>query len=390
VIRGGYGIYYTPEISNAIFAMAEGGQASAGASVIGNAVTPNLTFGNAFTQASGSGAFPFAVSNDPEMTDSYIQQWNFNIQKRLPGSIVLDTGYVGSKGTDLIVTFGDMNRPVQLVVPGAPGLATLNARRPNQAYQRAVTGDKSIGNSIYHALQVKAERRMGVGLTFLTAYTWSKSISGPSDIGGQVGGGFYIGGIQDIYDLKAERAVSGFDIPHRFVQTVLYDLPYFRGTHGFTKLVLDGWQASTIVTAQSGFGAPIDYGVDTTGTGVGSRPDVTGLPPNLPGDQRTWNRWFNTDAFARTPAGRFGTAPRTTAIRLPGLFNFDFSVNKTFAVNERIRPELRAEIYNLFNHYNPDPQTVDRNIQSQNFGKIGGGVSGITTRVIQIGLKLYF
>jgi hypothetical protein len=390
VIRGGYGIYYTPEISNAIFAMAEGGQASAGASVIGNPVTPNLNFSNAFTQASGSGAFPFAVSNDPEMTDSYIQQWNFNIQKKLPGSIVLDTGYVGSKGTDLIVTFGDMNRPVELVVPGTPGLATLNARRPNQAYQRAVTGDKSIGNSIYHALQVKAERRVGAGLTFLTAYTWSKSISGPSDIGGQVGGGFYIGGIQDIYNLQAERAVSGFDIPHRFVQTVLYDLPYFKGTHGFTKLLIDGWQVSTIVTAQSGFGAPIDYGVDTTGTGVGSRPDSTGLPPNLPGDQRTWNRWFNTDAFARPPAGRFGTSPRTTAVRLPGLLNCDFSVNKTFAVNERIRPELRAEIYNLFNHYNPDPQTLDRNIQSQNFGRIGGGVSGITTRVIQIGLKLYF
>ena len=75
---------------------------------------------------------------------------------------------------------------------------------------------------------------------------------------------------------------------------------------------------------------------------------------------------------------------------MPGLFNFDFSVNKTFAVNERFRPEFRTEVYNLFNHYNPDPQTVDRNIQSQNFGKIGGGVSGITTRVIQLGLKLYF
>ncbi len=144
---------------------------------------------------------------------------------------------------DLIVTFGDMNRPVELVVPGTPGLATLNARRPNQAYQRAVTGDKSIGNSIYHALQVKAERRVGAGLTFLTAYTWSKSISGPSDIGGQVGGGFYIGGIQDIYNLQAERAVSGFDIPHRFVQTVLYDLPYFKGTHGFTETA-DRWLAS--------------------------------------------------------------------------------------------------------------------------------------------------
>ena len=58
-------------------------------------------------------------------------------------------------------------------------------------------------------------------------------------------------------------------------------------------------------------------------------------------------------------------------------------MNKTFAVNERFRPELRAEIYNLFNHFNPDPQTVDRNIRSQTFGMIGGGVRGITTRVIQ-------
>ena len=115
-------------------------------------------------------------------------------------------------------------------IRGHPDWRPLNARRPNQTFQRAVTADKSIGNSIYHSLQVKAERRMATGLTFLTAYTWSKSISGPSDIGGQVGGGFYIGGIQDVYNLQAERAVSGFDVPHRFVQTVLYDLPFFKSS----------------------------------------------------------------------------------------------------------------------------------------------------------------
>jgi hypothetical protein len=391
VVRGGYGIYYTPQISNAIFAMAEGGQATAGASVIGNpSGVPDLFFSNAFTQQAASGSFNFAVSNDQHMTDSYIQQWNLNIQKKVIANLVMDVGYVGSKGTDLIVTLGDLNRPIALVDPRTPGLASINARRPNQSFQRAVTADKSIGNSIYHSLQVKAERRMATGLTFLTAYTWSKSISGPSDIGGQVGGGFYIGGIQDVYNLQAERATSGFDIPHRFVQTVLYDLPFFKSSSGFSKLLLDGWQMSTIVTAQSGYGAPIDFGVDTTGTGVGSRPDVTGQAPNLPGDQRTWTRWFNTAAFAETPFGRFGNSPRTNAIRLPGLFNFDFSVNKTFAVNERFRPELRAEIYNLFNHFNPDPQTVDRNIRSQTFGTIGGGVRGITTRVIQLGAKFYF
>lgn len=391
VIRGGYGVYFTPQISNAIFAMAEGGQATAGASVIGSpSGTPNLFFSNAFTQQADSGSFNFAVSNDQYMTDSYIQQWNLNVQKKLIANTVVDVGYVGSKGTDLIVTLGDLNRPLTVVDPRTPGLPLINARRPNQSFPRAVTSDKSIGNSIYHSLQVKAERRMAAGLTFLTAYTWSKSISGPSDIGGQVGGGFYIGGIQDIYNLQAERATSGFDLPHRFVQTVLYDVPAFRGGSGIARRLLNGWQVSTIMIAQSGFPAPIDFGVDTTGTGVGSRPDVTGLPPNLPGDQRSWKRWFNTDAFSQTPFGRFGNAPRTEAIRLPGLFNIDFSVNKSLAVTERMRGELRVEVYNLVNHYNPDPQAVDRNIRSQTFGSIGGGVRGITTRVIQLGAKFYF
>ena len=112
---------------------------------------------------------------------------------------MVDAGYVGAKDTHLIVTFGDLNIPLQIVDPRTPGLASLNARRPNQLFPRSVTGDKSIGNSIYNALQVKLERRMTRGLTFLTAYTWSKSMSGPSDIGGQVGGGQYIGTPQDPY-----------------------------------------------------------------------------------------------------------------------------------------------------------------------------------------------
>ncbi|MEJ7608986.1 MAG: TonB-dependent receptor [Bryobacteraceae bacterium] len=392
VLRGGYGIYFTPQISNAIFAMAEGGQATAGASVIGNITgTPNLFFNNAFTSAAAAGTFNFAVSNDQNMRDSYVQQWNLNVQHRLPGNVVFDVGYVGSKGTRLVVTLGDLNRPIQVVDPRTPGLAALNARRPNQTFQRAVTADKSIGNSIYHSLQAKVERRMANGLTFLSAYTWSKSISGPSDIGGQVGGGSFIGGIQDIFNLQNERSVSGFDLPHRYVQTVLYDVPFFRGSKGVTRFLLGGWQASTIMTAQSGFPAPISYGVDTTGTGIGSRPDVVaGQKGNLPGDQRTWKRWFNTDAFSQTPFGRFGTAPRTNAVRLPGIFNFDFSLNKSFAITESKRFEFRTEVFNLFNHFNPDPNTLDLNIRSATFGSIGGGVRGITTRVIQLGAKLYF
>ena len=394
VIRGGYGIYYTPQISNAIFAMAEGAQATSGATVVGNIVgAPNVFFKDPFALAQTTGALNFAVSNDQNMKDSYIQQWNFNIQRKLPANVVLDVGYVGSKGTNLIVTYDDLNRPLQVVDPRTPGLPSLNARRPNQAYQRAVRADKSVGNSIYHSLQVKAERRLGSGLTFLTAYTFSKSISGPSDIGGQVGGGFYIGSPQDYYNMRSDRSVSGFDLTHRFVQTILYDIPFARGLHGASKLLLDGWQISTIMTYQSGFPAGVTYGTtfDTTGTGIGSRPDVVaGQNGNLPADQRTWKRWFNTAAFTPGPFGRFGTAPRTNAVRLPGTEIVDFSVHKSVRFKENRAFEFRTEFFNLLNHFNPDPQTVDLNIRSATFGSVGGGVQGITTRVIQLGAKLNF
>jgi hypothetical protein len=373
--------------------MAEGAQATAGATVTGNlAGQPNIFFNNPFVSATSvPGSLPFAVSNDQNLKDTYIQQWNLNIQRKLPANVVLDVGYVGSKGTRLIVTYPDLNIPLQIVDPATPGLASLNARRPDQLFQRAVTGDKSVGNSIYHALQVKAERRLSRGLTFLTAYTWSKSISGPSDIGGQVGGGFYIGTPQDPYNLRGDRAVSGFDVTQRFVQTILYDVPLFHGLHGAGKYLLDGWQVSTIMTAQSGFPSPVTSNLATTGSGITTRPDVVyGQQPNLAADQRTWQRWFNPAAFAQARPGHYGTSPRTDAIRLPGLWNFDFSATKSFRIKERGAFEFRAELFNLFNQYNPDPQTVDTNLNSKTFGSIGGGVQGITTRVIQLGGKFRF
>jgi hypothetical protein len=172
---------------------------------------------------------------------------------------------------------------------------------------------------------------------------------------------------------------------------LIYDVPFFRGANPVMRSMLGGWQLSTIIVGQSGFPADIAYGIDTTGTGVGSRPDaVLGQQANLPGDQRTYLRWFNTAAFSLTPNGRYGTAPRTGAIRLPGVFNIDFSVNKQFMLGEQRRVELRGEFYNLFNQYNIEPGSVDRGIRSANFGKVGGGVQGLTIRVIQLGAKLYF
>lgn len=392
VVRAGYGIYYNHIHPNAPFGMTESSQAKGSYQVNGAvAGVPNVFFHDPFASAVTPGLQLNAVpSNDPDYRDAYIQQWNFTVQKKA-GGFLLDAGYVASKSTRLSVTLPAMNRPFFLVDPRTPGLPSINARRPNPEFTRAIQGDKSIGNSHYHSLQLRGERRMGLGLNTTTAYTWSKCISGPSDIGADIGGGSFIGTMQNIYDMSGERSLCGFDVTQRFVQSLVYDIPFFSGSAPLLRTLLGGWQASSIIVAQSGFPGDIAFNVDVTGTGVGSRPNmVAGQKANLEPGERTYQRWFNTAAFSEAPFGSYGNAPRTGAIRLPGVFNVDFSVNKQFRLGESRRAELRTEFYNLFNHYNIEPGSVDRNIRSVNFGKVGGGVQGLTTRVIQIGMKFYF
>ena len=398
VIRGGYGIYYQQEHPNANFSMVEGAQALVGTTVLGSGTTtPNVFFNNPFAKVTSTNGTTLdnTTSIDPNERDAYIQQWNFTIQHQFPSRILLDVAYVGTKGTNLSIAFdeGNMafNRPIQLVDPRDPAVAPIDARRPNQKFQRFVEGTKSVGNSNYNALQVRVERSMSGGLTFLTAYTWSKSLSGPHDQGGLIGNGGFIGNPQDYYNMRNEHSLSGYDVTQRLAQTVVYDIPYPQSLHGTGRSVLGGWKISTIIVAQSGFPAGIDYGVDTTGTGVQSRADVVlGQKGNFAADQRTWQHWFNTSAFTTAQWGHFGTTPRTGAIRLPGLVNCDFSLNKQILIRERARFELRSEFFNLFNHFNPQPGSVDRNIQSRTFGSIGGGVQGVTTRIIQLGAKFVF
>lgn len=393
VVRAGYGVYFNHIHPNAPFGMTESSQAKGSYQVDGApAGRPTVFFNDPFVSAQSPTLQLNAVpSNDPNYRDAYIQQWNLTIQKKTFGGFVLDAGYVGSKSTRLSVTLPAMNRPFVTVDPRTPGLPSINARRPNTAFARSIQGDKSIGNANYHSLQLRADRRMARGLTSLTAYTWSKCMSGPSDIGADIGGGSFIGTLQNVYDFSGEHSLCGFDVTQRFVQSIVYDIPFFKGGSPVLRSLLGGWQASSIIVAQSGFPTDIAFNVDVTGTGVGSRPDmVAGQKANLDPGQRTYQKWFNTSAFAEPAFGRYGNAPRTGAIRLPGLVNFDFSVNKQFRIGENRRGEFRTEFYNLFNHYNIQPGSVDRGIRSVNFGKVGGGVQGLTTRVIQLGAKFYF
>ena len=401
VFRGAYGIYFTPEIDNAWFAMAEGAQAQSGAALTGNpgltgttpaAKLPNLTLTNPFpgVAAGGPSTYPFAIEMDQNLQDQMTQQFNLTTQVQLPAKVSFEASYVGARGTHNFITPN-----VNIPKPINPASTTLsiNARRPNQNFLRNVQADYSRGSSTYHSLQTKLERRVGQGLNVLVSYTWSKSISGSADIGGAVGGGNLGAGPLNPYDPRSDRSLSVFDIPHRFVGTVLYDVPFFKHMTGFKKAALDGFQVSTIVSVVSGDPAAITDTAQTTATGVASRADrVTGQTANVSRGSRTPTMQFNQSAFAVAQPGEFGTSPRTGAVRLPGLFNDDFSATKGIKFGEFRNLQLRADFFNLFKHYNPDPSTIGlaRN-NATTFGKINNGLSGgYANRVIQLGAKLYF
>jgi hypothetical protein len=405
VVRAGYGWYFTTDIANQPFTWAEGAQAQAGAALttsnqarIGVASNPSLSFANPFPGVSLGGAptYPFANAVDPNLQDAYTQQYNLTVEQQMPFKLVLTAAYVGAKTTHNYSYYSDVNIPFP-IDPTTPGLASLASRRPNQTFKsggnaRSIVGDFSNVSATYNSLQTKLERRVGQGLTILSAYTWSHSISGPSDIGGYVGGGTFGPNGLNLYDPRSDRSSSIYDLRNRFVTSVLWDVPFFRGTTGFKKLLLDGFQVSTIFVAQTGPGGAVTNNLDRTGTGLASRPDmVLGQDPNAPAGGRTNLHYFNTAAFTTAALGTFGTEPRTSAITLPGIQNDDVSFVKGLKFGEYRNLQLRGDIFNLFLHYNPNPNAVGVALNNANtFGKLGGGTSDQVSRIVQLSAKLYF
>ncbi|HTM52117.1 MAG TPA: carboxypeptidase regulatory-like domain-containing protein [Bryobacteraceae bacterium] len=389
VVRAGYGIYYTPEITNSWTTLTLNPPIVKTFDFAGTFDRP-LQVATAFAAQGQAGVGLFGSGAlDPNLRDTYTQQWNLTVQKKLPGNMYLDVGYVGSKGTNLTLAF-DGNRPIQVVTPG-PTVAPLASRRPLQGFS-AISTAKAIGNSSYHSLQTKLERRVARGLSLLASYTWAKNLSN-ADIS-TVGGGTMLGGIQNYFNLQGERSPSVFDIRHRLSIAAIYDLPIFnKASNSAVRALLGGWQLGAIITEQTGFSSFLSGVGDTTGTGVNSRPTVVpGQKAELDRGERSRERWFNTSAFMQTPLGQFGNAARQ-AIHLPGLNQVDASATKNFRIRERNNFQFRAEFFNFINHVNLGSPGLS--VQAPNtFGRIttssqGAGVSN-DGRVVQFALKYQF
>jgi hypothetical protein len=157
-------------------------------------------------------------------------------------------------------------------------------------------------------------------------------------------------------------------------------LPIFEKMTGAGSVVLKGWETTGIVTFESGF--PLTPGFTSSTAGLASRPDLlAGASIN---GTKTPDQWFNTQAFAAPPFGRFGNAG-VGLIRGPGMANFDLGFFKNFKIKERGNVQFRAEMFNTFNHANFDG--VDIKLGSGGFGQV---VSAHTPRVVQFALKVSF
>jgi hypothetical protein len=376
VIRGGYGIFFDVALQGSQLGGIRMGPPFTTNQTYNASNNPlDLTLSNPFPSGrlQASSIYDYR-SIQTDFKNGYLQQWNLGIQKSVGNNMVLETGYIGSKGSRLY-RLVDINQAF-------PGAGLVQSRRPLQQYGSVVMLQSQAASS-YHALINRFERRFSGGLTFLTAYTWAHSIDTFSSAGISVVGG------QNVRDLSSERASSDFDTRHRLVLSYVYELPFGRSRKflgrlpPFAEILLGGWQISGITTVQSG--NPVNVAIQGSGSNTGTinldRPNATGIAPRLSASTNK-TVYLNPAAYTLPAVGSFGNAARNSAIG-PGIAMTDVSIAKKFT-HESWLIEFRTELFNAFNHALLGQPVPFAN--SPTFGRIGATRGD--NRQIQFGLKI--
>lgn len=369
----------------------------------------------------------------------YVEQYNFDIQRQLPGGFFADVAYAGSHGVHLqqysthvnqisdsiiaqaatqfangqpVTIAQTISNPMQGTSPNATiGAATITAGQLSRPYPQFL--DVNLAgygccSSTYNSLQASVTRRFAGGGTLLVAYTNAKLLSNTdtltSWLESPTGG---VGQVQDWNNLKGEKSLSSQDVSQRLVISYVLDLPFGHGKRfaaglsGIGDKVVSGWGIDGVTTFQKGFPLKITWAgtataLESANLGVANvRPDVVGGCSKSAGGGHV-TQWFNTACFAAPPEWGFGSESRTDAtLRTPGINNFDFAVFKRIPFTERLNLEFRTEFFNLFNHpyFAPPGTGFDGTPTGNGFGQITSTVQGgvaAPERLIQFALKLSF
>jgi len=354
-------------------------------------VQPNATLNNLSqgfpANALSLPALPTLFALDPHFSNPYVQHWNFSIQQDLGWNMVWEIAYAGSEGTRLY-EFRDDNQPL----PSPDPNSDPNLRRP-RPYTGYFALWCSCGSSHYHSLQTKLEKRLSNGLSFLTAYTFGKSM----DEASQASLGFGAdGGFRNNYYPQWEKGPSGFDTKHRFVDSFSYTLPigqgkrFASGLHGVSEAVLGGWELQGIQSAQTGTPATIGAAVSETNTSgeAGERPNrVVGVP--LYPAHRGPDQWFNPAAFSAAAPGTYGNAGRNI-VYSAGVLSIDLALFKDFRIREGMKLQFRSEVFNILNHPNFASNYMNTSFDTSTAGQYTSTGTTLTSRQIQLALKLIY
>lgn len=384
-VRSGFGVFFSQESKNSIFDMsrASGGRANP---IIDLQAVPSITYQNFINASQLPVSFVPGLTwgADYNLPTTYTMQYLLNVQRSLGSRSTVEVGYTGNQSRKVNYLV-NANAPL-------PGITTFDAREPYPEWHgiQYLVGD---GIANYNALSGTFNHRFGSGLTALFSYTWSKALDENSAIRG-TGSDFTL---KDQRCRSCDYGYAGFNIPHRFVTSVLYSLPFGKGRQfldrgGVLNQVIGGWQLSTITTVQSGTSInPESW--DSAGMGAGFPHSnrlhcVAGIDPVA--DNPTPDRYFVREAFRNPVAGEFGNCARNSLIA-PSTWNVDFSTIKDFRFNERHALQFRMEMFNAPNHPawgRPSgawgTQNATPNVA---FGRIR---STSQLRQIQFALKYYF
>ena len=434
VIRAGFGLVFAPSALQAAGTTGDAGtEGFSGQTNFSfthdNEQTINTTLDN---PAKDGFSLPLKVAGGPgtdignaigqsffsSVRNPYSIQTNFNVQRSLPLNTIVEVGYIGNRG--LFLPEGDPGTPYDqltvnnlalgnhlfdqvanpfygiITLPGSnlsnPTISRNQLLRPYPQYTNVSSLRKPDKQSNYQALTVKVDKRFSQGLTFLLAFTGSKTMDTASAAVNYLGPQSATYANQ--YNPNGEYAVSAYDVSRQFVSSFSYELPFGHGRHflagvnGIGNTLLSGFQVGGIVSYNSG--TPIVLGGVNDNTGLlggGQRPTQVLRSGRIANANN--NEWFNTAAFVQPAPFTIGNAPRVLPdVRNPGFTNADLSVFKNTYVgaNERYNIQLRLEAFNAFNH--PYFAGPDTGVNDGNFGKITSTAGD--PRDVQLAAKFIF
>ncbi|PYV08737.1 MAG: hypothetical protein DMG07_24935 [Acidobacteria bacterium] len=371
VVRGGYGVY-TETIGR--FARAEGGGPFQISETFFNAIQngqPLFAMPNPFPAGSGQIPSQSVSGFDPDTKNGRIHQFNFTVERQFR-DIGIRLSYLGSRSRGLNYTTG-INKPAASLIP------FTQARRPFPQFV-GVSYARNDGAANFNGLTLQAQRKVGQ-VMFDAHWTWASNYSNALNL-------------EDPYaPLFWNRDPN--TVRHRVVLNAIWYLPFGNGTrflsnaHSGLNRVVGGWQLYWIAYLETGqFFSPSYSGADPSNTNtVGGLPDRI-ANGNLAPSERKLDRWFDTTAFARPPAGRFGNSG-VNILEGPGLHMHDLTLGKTFPITERLKFTLMAAAQNVFNQPNFNNPGASLSAPG-NYGVITSTRGFAPARQIMIRVRLEF